>query len=188
MAGATVAGATIGAALGSFTPLTAAGGALVGGIIGAGIDLINFFIGKDAQEKRDELQAAQDLVDNTALLATTRASIIDTGNKIAGYEEFLAHMPVAGEALGESTGDLEFDKNYRALLENYGNLNVLAGATGRVSAGSTMAAVGARAQQDVTELVDWNTDYLDQQLALEKTTLAGLEATEDDLLKLPGMA
>jgi hypothetical protein len=188
MAGATAAGATIGAAVGSLFPVIGTiAGTIIGGAIGIGIDLFNFFSGQSAQQKRDELQAAQDLANNTALLGDTRTSILKTEGLISGYEEFLSHMPVAGEALGESTGDLEFDRNYRALLENYGNLNVIAGATGRVAAGTSMAAVGERAQEDVSDLVDWKTDFLDQQLAIEKATLDSLEDTEAALLKLPGM-
>lgn len=163
-------------------------GAIIGtiaGILGLGISIFDFFSNNSVQEEQTriqeeelERQREQDRIANQAALNETHQRIRETEGKMSEYEKFLGNIPIAGAELTGSTGDLEFDKAYRSLLENYGNLNVIAGATGRVAAGSTMAMVGGKAKQDITDLVGLTTDRYEQQLDILGESLEGYKDTE----------
>jgi hypothetical protein len=161
-------GAMIGGALGTVFPgVGNVVGTVVGGLIGGGIDLFNFFTGASAQAQKQD-------VDLTYQIATTKLQVAEAQAKKEAYESFLSKIPVAGQALTGSTGDPEFDRQYRALLENFGTLNVLAGATGRVGPGTSMALVQEQAQGDVTGFVDTQTEIAQRQLDLYNTTIETL--------------
>lgn len=153
------------------------------GIAGLGLNILNYFQGSKMTKEQQKLLAEEGL-------AATEVGIKEAQYKASGYEEFLAKVPTAGESLSRTTGDLEFDERYRTLLRNYGNLNVAAGMTGRVAAGTSMAAAGAQAMTNIEDLVGTKTKEATQQLDIYQTTLEKLgEAKEryEDVLN-PGSA
>ncbi len=142
------------------------------GIASLGLGLINYFSNMKQETKQERIEAEESL-------AEIEVSKKETQNKISGYEDFLAKVPVAGQSLTETTGDLEFDEAYRTLMENYGNLNVKAGLTGRVAAGTSAQVVSQQAMQEVEDLVSTETKTAEQQLDVYQTTLSNLEQSED---------
>ncbi len=81
-----------------------------------------------------------------------------------GMVDVLGHADIrgnsaqgGGQAFGtrakQFTGDLAFDTQYRELLQNYGNINVLAGLTGQVGA-ATSQALGGQAEEMVSGFVE----------------------------------
>lgn len=153
-------------------------GTAVGGIIGAGIDIFNFFSGSSDKKRQEQLQLDQ-------AMAEGKAKLTELTTKAGAYQDFLNKMPVAGklEPLKGTTGDLAFDQQYRALLENYGNVNVMAGVTGRVGAGTTGAALGAQAEDLTSAFVTAEKDRASQQLKIYQAgitaTKTGLDATKE---------
>jgi len=155
------------------------------GIIGLGLGLINFFVGQHQKQKQEKIEAEEGL-------AETQIGIKEAQYKIGGYEEFLAKVPTAGQALTETTGDLEFDEAYRSLMKNYSNFNVMAGMTGRVAAGTSAAATGKQNMQNVEDLVGVSKKTAEQQLDIYQSTLEALEQSQEryqetlDRMKRPG--
>jgi len=182
-------GAMLGGAIGG--PV----GLVIGGLLGGALDLFNFFTQAGAQATATE---ASLLGQETAISgqlaqlaiqkATTEMQLKEAEDKAAAYQTFLAKIPTAGEALTAGTGDLEFDRQYRALLGNLGNLNVLAGATGNVGPGTSMALVQEQGKADVGSFVETTRDVSQRQLdiftasaATLTTALGTIGQTEADL-------
>jgi hypothetical protein len=126
-------------------------------------------------------QARQNKIDLQANLAENEVAVAETEAKIEGWETFLEKAPVAGEALKGSTGDLEFDTNYRQMLENFGNTNVLAGMRGGVAAGTTGQAVSAQSKDIMESYVDVERKKAEAQLDILGTTLDTLQETKTTL-------
>ena len=165
---AAIEGASLGFALGNVP------GAIVGGAIGLGIDLFNFFTGASAQAQQTNVQTDYQI-------ATTELQLTEANAKKAGYQSFLSKLPTAGETLQGSTGDPEFDAQYRSLLSNFGNMNVLAGATGNVGPGTSMALVQNQAKKDVSTFVDTQKEIATQQLGVLQTTVDTLNPVLTEL-------
>jgi hypothetical protein len=121
----------------------------------------------------------QNKIDLNASMKENKVQIQQTEAQVQGYEQFLAAAPVAGEALKGSTGDLEFDTNYRGMLENFGNTNVLAGMRGQVAAGTSAAAVSQQSEDIMTSYVDIEKKKAQAQLDILKTSLVDLGGTKD---------
>jgi hypothetical protein len=176
-------GAMLGAALGAPAGgLGAIPGAIIGGLLGGALDLFNFFTGASAQAQKQNVDLAYQM-------ATTKVQVAEAQAKKEAYQSFLSKIPVAGQALTETTGDPEFDKQYRALLGNLGNLNVLAGATGNVGPGTSMGLVQEQAQKDVTGFVDTQKEIAQRQLGVYTTTIEALNpalAMMEDVKEHPG--
>jgi hypothetical protein len=148
-------------------------GTTVGGVIGAGIDIFNFLSGQSAKDKQATL-------DYKKALAEGKAQLTELTTKAGAYQDFLNKLPVAGSALNGTTGDLAFDQQYRALVENTASTNVLAGLRGTVGAppgvGPTSAQAVGKATEDLTSsFVQAEKDRADQQLAIYR---AGIESTK----------
>lgn len=143
-------------------------GTAIGGVIGAGIDIFNWFTGQSDKKKQQNLN-------DITKLAEGKAKLTELTTKQGAYQDFLSKVPVAGEALKGTTGDLAFDQSYRALLENYGNANVMAGMRGQVSAGSSAGLVAAQQQDIMGGFVTAEKQKAEQQLEIYN---AGIEATQ----------
>lgn len=162
MAGATAAGIAIGSVAGPI-------GTVVGGILGAGVDIFNWFTGQQSKTSQEQLA-------NDQSLATIQAQKGEAQVKAGAYQDFLSKIPVAGEALTGTTGDLAFDQQYRDLLSNYGDVNVMAGMTGRVAAGSTGAALGKQAEDLMGGFVEAERKKAQGQLDILNTSIDSLNA------------
>jgi len=151
-------------------------GGVIGGAIGLGIDIFNFFSG-DAQKKQ------QSKIENAYSAATMELQIKVAQQNKSALQDFLAKMPGAGEALTSSTGDLQFDQAYKQMLAQFGNVNVIAGMTGRVGAGTSMQAIGKEAEQQVADLVSTTREQSQRQLDIYSTTIdtltPALQAVKD---------
>lgn len=79
-------------------------------------------------------------------------SIQETESNISAYESFLARYPEYAQ-FEEEKFKTEGEAEYRQLMENYGMINVLAGATGRTGAGTSFGAVGKQAMEGVQRFV-----------------------------------
>jgi hypothetical protein len=137
--------------------------AAIGGLILGGIGLISSSKREkealELQEEAARLQLEQDIItlkqdiaETGGVLATTRTAIAETETGIADVEDWLTLYPAYAEK--EKTElELVGRRQYRELMENYGMLNVLAGATGRATAGTSMAVKGEQAREDVVSFV-----------------------------------
>jgi hypothetical protein len=165
----------LGGALGTVVPgIGNIAGAAIGGIIGAGIDIFNWFTGQSDKQKQQNLETA-------TKMAEGKAKLTELTTKQGAYQDFLTKVPVAGEALKGTTGDLAFDQSYRALLENYGNANVMAGMRGQVSAGSSGGVVAAQQQDIMGGFVTAEKQKAEQQLTILG---AGIESTKAGMAAL----
>jgi len=136
--------------------------AAIGGLILGGISL--FTQSKQAKEAQELQEEAADLAfeqqiidlkrniaETTGTLATTRLSIAETEEKKTDIERFFELYPTL-ETYGETEKtemELWGEEQYRTLRENYGELNVLAGATGRAAPGTSIAVKGQQARGDI---------------------------------------
>lgn len=171
----TGAGATIGTAI--YPGVGTAIGAAAGFLIGAGIDIFNFF--NDQANQKAAAKATNDY--NTATIGLQ----LDIAKQNAGAEQdFLNAMPKAGDALTKTTGDTEFDQQYRQMLAQFGNVNAIAGATGRVGVGTSMQAVGQEAQQVMTDFVSTQKEQATRQLGIYKTTIDTLTPAYNEMKAL----
>jgi hypothetical protein len=162
--------ATAGAAFGG--PV----GGAIGAAVGLGVDIFNFFSGSGAKRSAEAAQASYNE-------ATMQVQLKQAQEGQTAYKDFLSKMPTAGQELKTSTGDLEFDSQYRQMLQQFGNINVLAGATGRVGVGTSMQAIGKDAEQQVSDLVANKTEQATRQLDIYNTTVetmgSALKAQQD---------
>jgi hypothetical protein len=151
-------------------------GTAIGAAVGLGIDIFNFFSG-DAQKKQ------QSKIENAYSAANMELQIKVAQQNKSAIQDFLSKMPTAGEALKTSTGDTEFDQQYKQMLAQFGNVNVIAGMTGRVGAGTSMQAVGKEAEQQVKDLVATTAEQSRRQLDIYNTTIdtltPALQAVKD---------
>lgn len=129
---------------------------------------------------REQKQRKEELVLEATLgLAETNIQLAEAGAKKGALEAFLTKMPTALQPIqGGTTGDLAFDQQYRALLQNYGNINVLAGLTGQVGA-ATSQALGGEAEQQVGGFVETQAEIAQRQIDIYGTTLEQLETAEE---------
>jgi multidrug efflux pump subunit AcrA (membrane-fusion protein) len=106
---------------------------------------------------------------------------MDYGAQINSYQSWLDNY--ADMYAAETTSaqaqitelDLSGKQQYQSLMNTLGYADAVAGATGRVSAGSSMAAVGGAARQSVA-------DYAGADMRLDKNGgLFGLQRTTADL-------
>jgi multidrug efflux pump subunit AcrA (membrane-fusion protein) len=106
---------------------------------------------------------------------------LDYGSQISSYQGWLDNY--ADMYAAETTSaqaqiaelDLSGKQQYQNLLNTLGYADAVAGATGRVGAGSSMAAVGGAARRSVT-------DYVGADMTLDKNGgLFGLQRTAADL-------
>lgn len=104
------------------------------------------------QLEKDILGLKGDIAGLTAQLGTTQTGIAETRFGISSMELALERYP-AYAALEQSKFEASGEQTYRELMGNYGTINALAGATGRVAAGSSVAAVGQEARSDVAGFV-----------------------------------
>jgi hypothetical protein len=112
-------------------------------------------------------------------LAETNVQIAEAAGKKSALEGFLEKMPGALQPIkGGTTGDPAFDAQYRALLANYGNMNVMAGLTGQVGAG-TSQAFGAEAVQQATGFVSTQQEIAKRQIDIYGTTLENLRTAKE---------
>lgn len=188
----TTIGAGIGAGLGGLP------GAIVGGLLGGFLDMFNYATQQQADWTQAAADAARIQAEQTALAAsllgqetaligqraqlgiqkgTIQQQLEEAQDKASAYQTFLSKIPTAGEALTESTGDIDFDRQYRALLGNLGNLNVLAGATGNVGPGTSMALVQEAGKADVGSFVGATQDLTQRQLDIFNTSASMLTGT-----------
>ena len=65
------------------------------GIAGLGLGLLNFFVGQHQRRQQEKIEAEEGL-------AETQIGIKEAQYKIGGYEEFLAKVPTAGQALTDT--------------------------------------------------------------------------------------
>lgn len=187
---------TIGAGIGASFGLP---GVIVGGLLGGFLDMFNYAAQQQAEWTQAAADAAAIQAQQTALAASllgqetaligqqaqlgiqkgiTETQLIDVQDKVSAYQTFLSKIPTAGEALtATGTGDLEFDRQYRALLGNLGNLNVLAGATGNVGPGTSMALVQEAGKADVGSFVWATQDVKQRQLDVFKASASMLTDT-----------
>ena len=99
-------------------------------IAGVGLNLLQGWgAGQDRQNAR-RIQRAE---------ATANIAMID--DFLARYPEYEEYTKGAYEQAGE--------QQYRELMKNYGNVNVMAGLTGQVAGGTSIGAVGEEARGDV---------------------------------------
>ncbi|OFW67815.1 MAG: hypothetical protein A2Y74_04080 [Actinobacteria bacterium RBG_13_63_9] len=142
------------------------------GLAGLAVSVFSLFNNLGQQQRQNK-------IDLNASLAENKVQIQQTEAQVQGYEQFLSAMPVAGQAIQGSTGNLEFDTNYRSMLENFGNTNVLAGMRGQVAAGTSASAVSGQAQGIMTSYVDIEKKKAEKQLEIYKTTMETLVETKD---------
>ncbi len=126
-------------------------------------------------------QNRQRKIDLEANIADTKIKIAEAEANVQGYEQFLAVSPVAGRALGGSTGNLEFDTNYRQMLENFGKTNVLAGMRGQVAAGTSASSVSQQSEEIMTSYVEIEKKKAQAQLDIYQTTLDTLRPSLADM-------
>ena len=185
--------AMLGGAIGTAIPgFGNVAGMVIGGLLGGALDLYNFFTGAGAAATQSAANAAAIQAQQTALTASLlqqeaalsgqQAQLTITKGEIqhqldeaqenaSAYQTFLSKIPTAGETLtAAGTGDLEFDRQYRSLLGNLGNLNVLAGATGNVGPGTSMALVQEQGKADVGSFVEVTRDVKQRQLDIFAAT------------------
>ena len=128
----------------------------IGTLILGGISL---YSQSKQQKEAAELELEQDvwgikqnIAEITGALATTRTAIEETEMNVANIEDWLTLYPAYAEK--EKT---EFEqagrRQYRGLMENFGMLNVLAGATGRATPGTSIAVKGQQARAQVAGFV-----------------------------------
>lgn len=142
------------------------------GIAGLAVSVFSLF-NNIGQQRR------QNKIDLNASMEENKVQIQQTEAQVQGYEQFLAAAPVAGEALKGSTGDLEFDTNYRGMLANFGNTNVLAGMRGGVAAGTSASAVSQQSEDIMTSYVEIEKQKAKAQLDILNTSLESLQGTKD---------
>jgi len=106
----------------------------------------------ELQLEKDILGLKEDIADYTTDLATTRIAIAEAEANIGNVEDWLTLYPQYAEK-EKTQMELAGSRQYRELMENYGMMNVLAGATGRVAAGTSMAIKGEQAREDVVAFV-----------------------------------
>ncbi len=121
-----------------------------------------------SQKKAEKLQREQWELEKklTALELKQQAgqlgvSILETESDISAYESFLARYPEYAR-FEEEKFKAEGEAEYRQLMENYGMINVLAGATGRAGAGTSFGEVGKQATEDVQR-------FAGEDMTLDKT-------------------
>ena len=129
---------------------------------------------REQKQRKEELK-----LEATFGLAETNIQLAEAGGKKEALEKFLEKMPTALQPIqGGTTGDLAFDQQYRAMLQNYGNLNVLAGMTGQVGA-ATSQALGGEAEQQVEGFVETQKEIAERQIDIYATTLENLDVAQE---------
>jgi len=150
------------------------------GLLSLFFDIYKF--GKEQKQRKEELK-----LQATLGLGETNIQLAEAGAKKGALEGFLAKMPTALQPIqGGTTGDLAFDQQYRALLQNYGNINVLAGLTGQVGA-ATSQALGGEAEQQVGGFVETQTEIAQRQIDIYGTTLENLDVAKEAYEDVLGM-
>jgi hypothetical protein len=149
--------------------------------------LLDFVFGiykfsREQKQRKEELA-----LEATLGLAETNIQLAEAGAKKGALEAFLTKMPTALQPIqGGTTGDLAFDQQYRALLQNYGNINVLAGLTGQVGA-ATSQALGGEAEQQVGGFVETQAEIAQRQIDIYGTTLENLDVAKEAYEDVLGM-
>ena len=106
----------------------------------------------ELQLEQDIWDLKQDIAEITGSLATTRTAIAETEMNIGNVEDWLTLYPAYAEK-EKTEMELAGRRQYRELMENYGMMNVLAGATGRATPGTSMAVKGQQAREQVVSFV-----------------------------------
>ena len=134
--------------------------AAIGGLILQGIGLISQSRqqreAQELQEEAADLALEQQIIDlkrniadiETGTLPTIRTSIAETEGAKTDLERFFERYPTLSTYGETEKTEMELfaQDQYRILRENYGELNVLAGATGRAAPGTSMAVKGQQAR------------------------------------------
>jgi len=110
---------------------------------------------KEAAElglEQDVWGIKQDIAEITGALATTRTATAETEMNIGNVEDWLTLYPAYAEK-EKTQMELAGQQQYQELMENYGMMNVLAGATGRATPGTSMAVKGQQARERVAGFV-----------------------------------
>jgi len=128
-------------------------------LLGLGVSLISWLTGKKQQEEAAELQREQDILGLEATIADWETQLAGGEVGIAEAEFGINIMELALErfpeyaAFEKSKLQAAGEQEYRALMENFANLNVLAGATGRGGPDTAMGVLAGRARSDIETFV-----------------------------------
>lgn len=124
------------------------------GVAAVGIGLRNKRAKEAAklQLEKDIWGLKRDIAGLTGDIATTKTAIAETEMGIADIGDWLGLYPAYAEK-EKTQMEQAGRREYETLMENYGMMNVLAGATGRVGAGTSMAVAGGQARGKVAGFV-----------------------------------
>jgi len=128
-------------------------------LLAIGLSAIGLGMKAAQQKKAERLQVESDIRDLESQIIDWETSLGVTKTQIAETEFGISTMELALErfpgyaALEQEKVETAGKQQYQELMQNFGMMNVLAGATGRVGTGTSMQTVGAEARQNVAEFV-----------------------------------